>query len=70
MNLKRITSTVLAGIVLAGVGTVAPVYAIGNIWTDEHAEIQAKQYKKVVLFPIRDRNESEGSFDENQGYNE
>lgn len=27
--------------------------AAGNIWMDENAEVQAKSFKKVVLFPVR-----------------
>ena len=61
---------ILTGMLLLGAGFTIPTYAIGNIWTDEHAEVQAKQYKKVVLFPIREPNESEGTFDENKAYNE
>lgn len=70
MNVKKMTGIILTELFLVSAGLAVPAYAIGNIWTDEHAEIQAKQYKKVVLFPIREPNESEGTFNENQGYNE
>ena len=48
MNYKKIIPSMLFSIV-----AVMPVVgAEGNIWMDESAEVQAKEYKKVILFPI------------------
>lgn len=43
--------------------------AAGNIWMDENAEVQAKSFKKVVLFPIRYLDAPDGRVDQFQGYN-
>lgn len=69
MNLKKITGLILASLLFIGLEGISTSYAIGNIWMDEHADIQAKQYKKVVLFPLRYLNAEDGNVDEFQGYN-
>ena len=69
MNLKKITGLILASLLFIGLEGISTSYAIGNIWMDEHADIQAKQYKKVVLFPLRYLNAEDGKVDEFQGYN-
>ena len=53
-----------------GVFAPAPVLAAGNIWMDEHAEVQAKDFKRIILFPIRYGEEPDGRVDELQADNE
>lgn len=48
---------------------LAGAEAAGNIWMDESAEVQAKDFKKVVLFPLRYLQAPDGKVDEFQGYN-
>ena len=68
MNRKNVAKLVLAGAFLWALN-LAPTFASGNIWMDEHAQIQAKQYKKVVVFPLRYLDAAYGKTDEFQGYN-
>lgn len=61
-----------AGFLLAAalpLATPVTSEAAGNIWMDENAEVQAKSFKKVVLFPIRYLGEPDGRVDQFQGYN-
>ncbi|MDY5365284.1 hypothetical protein, partial [Mitsuokella jalaludinii] len=61
-----------AGFLLAAalpLATPVTSEAAGNIWMDENAEVQAKSFKKVVLFPIRYLGEPDGRADQFQGYN-
>ena len=48
MDLKKI----IPGLVLAMAFSMKVVGAEGNIWMDENAEVQANQFKKIILFPI------------------
>ena len=56
MKLKVLLGTLLMGVALLPMGSAA---AEGNIWMDESAEVQAKEYQKVILYPIRYQNEQD-----------
>ena len=57
------------GCLMAAALPLVPSEAAGNIWMDENAEVQAKSFKKVVLFPIRYLDAPDGRVDQFQGYN-
>lgn len=57
------------GCLLAVAVPLAGAEAAGNIWMDENAEVQAKDFKKVVLFPLRYLQAPDGKVNEFQGYN-
>lgn len=69
MRMKRMLSSLVVGTMLSGVMGIPYAAAAGNIWTDESADIQAKQFRKVILLPMRVGNEAIGRVDENQEYN-
>lgn len=48
------------GIVLVLLTFWSSCEAAGNMWMDEHAEIQAKDYKKVIVMPLRVSSEKVG----------
>ena len=54
MKTKVLLTLILAGVSLLPMGNAA---AAGNIWMDKSAEVEAKDYQKVILYPIRYRNE-------------
>ena len=70
MKIRRAIYGLLAAAVCWGVLAPAPVLAAGNIWMDEHAEVQAKDFKRIILFPIRYGEEPDGRVDELQADNE
>ena len=70
MKIRQTLYGLLAAAVCWGVFAPAPVLAAGNIWMDEHAEVQAKDFKRIILFPIRYGEESDGRVDELQADNE
>lgn len=70
VSIKPWKYILLTGVAVLMTGGVFPVQAIGNICMDEHADIQAKQYKKVVIFPLRYKNAPDGKVEEFQGYNQ
>lgn len=51
------------GCLMAAALPLVPSEAAGNIWMDENAEVQAKSFKKVVLFPIRYLDAPDGRVD-------
>lgn len=71
MTLRKHTG--IRGLALGCLLTVAVplagAEAAGNIWMDENAEVQAKDFKKVVLFPLRYLQAPDGKVNEFQGYN-
>ncbi len=71
MRLTRNTDVkaLALGCLLAMGMPFANAEASGNIWMDESAEVQAKDFKKVVLFPLRYLQAQDGKVDEFQGYN-
>lgn len=56
MKLKVLLGAFLMGAALLPMGSAA---AEGNIWMDESAEVQAKEYQKVIVYPIRYRQEQD-----------
>lgn len=69
MQMKKILGFLAAGVLLSGIVGMSNAAAAGNIWMDESAEIQAKQFRKVILLPMRVGNETTGRVNANQGYN-
>ena len=71
MGKKGMLRGLALGCLMAALSLAQPVSseAAGNIWMDESAEVQAKSFKKVVLFPIRYLGEPDGRVDQFQGYN-
>lgn len=71
MEKKGMLRGLALGCLMAALSLAQPVSseAAGNIWMDESAEVQAKSFKKVVLFPIRYLSEPDGCVDQFQGYN-
>ena len=57
MDLKK----VIPGMILAMAASMSMAGAEGNIWMDENAEVQANQFKKVILFPIENATSDESS---------
>ena len=67
--MKKILGSLAAGVLLSGAVGMSYAAAAGNIWMDESADIQAKQFRKVILLPMRVGSESVGRVDANQGFN-
>lgn len=77
MKRKRLAA-LLSGLILGAAlwGNGTPASAHGNIWMDEHQGVAdkdfvaAKDYRKILLFPIRYKDEPDGKVDAFSAYNE
>lgn len=70
MKIRQALCGLAAGVALLSAMVPVPALAAGNIWMDEHAEVQAKDFKRIILFPIRYGEEPEGRVDELQADND
>ena len=69
MQMKKMLGFLAVGVLLSGTFGMSHAAAAGNIWMDESADIQAKQFRKVILLPMRVGSEAVGRVEANQGYN-
>lgn len=70
MRMGQLLCGLLSATIFWSVLHPVPVLAAGNIWMDEHAEVQAKDFKRVILFPIRHGEEPDGRVDAWQADND
>lgn len=70
MKIRQALCGLVASTALWSMMAPAPALAAGNIWMDEHAEVQAKDFKRIILFPIRYGEEPEGRVDVLQADND